>query len=134
MKSTELINGYLSFFEAKGHAIIPSSPLIPENDPTVSFTTAGMHPLVPFLLGDPHPKDEEAARIWRRLGVPENHIFFLGKKDNWWGPAGKTGPCGPDSEMFYWNSEEKPKRGQDPSNCNKFLEIWNDVFMQYNKR
>ena len=210
MKSTELINGYLSFFEAKGHAIIPSSPLIPENDPTVLFTTAGMHPLVPFLLGEPHPKgkrianvqkcirttdisevgdeshltffqmlgnwslgdyfkgdalkwsyefltevlkipkekiyvtcfegdedapkDEEAARIWRRLGVPENHIFFLGKKYNWWGPAGKTGPCGPDSEMFYWNSEEKPKRGQDPSNCNKFLEIWNDVFMQYNKR
>src|SRR3989344_896344 len=209
MKSTELINGYLSFFEAKGHAIIPSSPLIPENDPTVLFTTAGMHPLVPFLLGEPHPKgnrlvnvqkcirtgdidevgddthltffemlgnwslgdyfkkealswsyeflikelkipkeklyvtcfkgdedapkDEEAAKIWISLGVPKDHIFFLGKKDNWWGPAGKTGPCGPDSEMFYWNSDIEPRKTQDPGNCKLFVEIWNDVFMQYNK-
>ncbi len=209
MKSKEVINRYLDFFNTKGHAIIPSAPLIPENDPTVLFTTAGMHPLVPFLLGEPHPKgkrlvnvqkcirtgdidevgdenhltffqmlgnwslgdyfkkealswsyeflikelkipkdrlyvtcfkgdndapkDEEAAKIWISLGVEKNHIFFLGKKDNWWGPAGKTGPCGPDSEMFYWNSDEKPRKIQDPSNCKIFVEIWNDVFMQYNK-
>lgn len=79
------------------------------------------------------PRDEEAAKIWRDLGVGKDHIFFLGKKDNWWGPAGKTGPCGPDSEVFYWNSDEKPKKEENPSNCSKFVEIWNDVFMEYNK-
>ena len=209
MKSNELIKKYLEFFKSKNHAVIPNSPLVPENDPTVLFTTAGMHPLVPFLLGEPHPKgkrivnvqkcirttdisevgdethltffqmlgnwslgdyfkkealswsyefltkylnipkekiyvtcfigdedapkDEEAAGIWRGLGIKEDHIFFLGKKDNWWGPAGKSGPCGPDSEMFYWNSDNKPKKDENPSNCKKFVEIWNDVFMQYNK-
>ncbi|MBI4159453.1 alanine--tRNA ligase [Candidatus Woesearchaeota archaeon] len=209
MKSNEVIKKYLDFFKSKGHSIIPSAPLVPENDPTVLFTTAGMHPLVPFLLGEPHPKgkrlvnvqkcvrtvdidevgdenhltffqmlgnwslgdyfkkealswsyefltkelkipksklyvtcfkgdndapkDEEAAKIWNSVGVEKDHIFFLGKKDNWWGPAGKTGPCGPDSEMFYWNSDEKPRKTQDPENCKTFVEIWNDVFMEYNK-
>ena len=209
MKSREVVNRYLDFFKSKGHSVIPSAPLIPENDPTVLFTTAGMHPLVPFLLGEPHPKgkrlvnvqkcirtgdidevgddthltffemlgnwslgdyftkealswsyeflikelkipkeklyvtcfkgdndapkDEEAAKIWISLGVSKDRVFFLGKSDNWWGPAGKTGPCGPDSEMFYWNSDLEPKKTQDPGNCKLFVEIWNDVFMQYNK-
>ena len=186
----KLIKEYLEFFKSKKHAIIANSSLIPENDPTVLFTTAGMHPLVPFLLGQKHPqgkrlanvqkcirtgdidevgdafhhtffemlgnwslgdyfkkeaieysfefltkhlkikkekltvtcfagdkdapKDEEASKIWQSLGIKK--IKFLGKDDNWWGPAGKTGPCGPDTEMFV----------------NGF-EIWNDVFMQYNK-
>ena len=186
----QLIDKYLKFFESKKHKIIPSASVVPENDPTVLFTTAGMHPLVPYLLSQPHPlgkrlanvqkcirtgdidevgdtthhtffemlgnwslgdyfkkeaieysfefltkilkipkeeltvtcfegdkdapKDFEAEKIWKSLGVSK--IKFLGKKDNWWGPAGKTGPCGPDTEMFVNN-----------------LEIWNDVFMQYNK-
>ncbi|MCK9595654.1 alanine--tRNA ligase [Candidatus Pacearchaeota archaeon] len=190
MNRKELIKKYLDFFKSKGHAILPSASLVPENDPTVLFTTAGMHPLVPYLLGQSHPlgkrlcnvqrcirtgdidevgdtyhhtffemlgnwslgdyfkkeaiefsfefltkilkipkekltvtcfkgekeipKDEEAAKIWKSLGVTK--IKFLGRKDNWWGPAGKTGPCGPDTEMFVNN-----------------IEIWNDVFMQYNK-
>ncbi|OGJ12856.1 alanine--tRNA ligase [Candidatus Pacearchaeota archaeon RBG_19FT_COMBO_34_9] len=186
----ELIGKYLDFFKSKNHKEIPNSPLIPENDPTVLFTTAGMHPLVPYLLGQKHPlgrklcnvqkcirtgdikevgdethhtffemlgnwslgdyfkkeaieyslefltkilkiskdklsvtcfkggkeipKDEEASKIWKSLGIKK--IKFLGKKDNWWGPAGNTGPCGPDTEMFV-----------------NGVEIWNDVFMQYNK-
>lgn len=190
MNRNQLVNSYLQFFKSKNHAIIPSASLIPENDPTVLFTTAGMHPLVPYLLGQKHPlgkrlcnvqkcirtgdieevgdeshhtffemmgnwslgdyfkkeaieysfefltkiikipkkeisvtcfkgdenaeKDIESERIWKSLGI--NKINFLPKQDNWWGPAGNTGPCGPDTEMFI----------------NK-LEIWNDVFMQYNK-
>ena len=186
----ELIKKYLEFFKSKGHKIIPSASLIPANDPTVLFTTAGMHPLVPYLLGEKHPhgkrlcsvqkcirttdidsvgdtyhhtffemlgnwslgdywkkeaiefslefltkklginakdisvtcfegdknaaKDTESEKIWKSLGIKK--IKFLGKEDNWWGPAGKTGPCGPDTEMFV-----------------NGLEIWNDVFMQYNK-
>ena len=186
----ELIKTYLNFFKEKGHKIVPSSSLIPANDPTVLFTTAGMHPLTPYLLGEKHPlgtrivslqkcirttdieevgdtyhhtffemlgnwslgdywkkeaiewsfefltkklkipkekisvtcfkgdknakRDNESAEIWKSLGIKK--IRFLGKEDNWWGPAGKTGPCGPDTEMFVNN-----------------LEIWNDVFMQYNK-
>ena len=210
MTADELRRRYLEFFAERGHAIVPSAPLIPENDPTVLFTTAGMHPLVPYLLGEPHPKgrrladvqkclrtddiddvgdlthltffemlgnwslgdyfkeealswswefltqvlglepdrisvsvfagdadaprDEEAAAIWRRLGIPAERIHYLPKKDNWWGPAGQTGPCGPDSEMFY--DVGKPACGPDcrPScPCGKYVEIWNDVFMQYNK-
>jgi len=186
----QLIEKYLKFFQSKNHKIIPSASLIPANDPTVLFTTAGMHPLVPYLLGQKHPlgkrvanvqkcirttdidevgdgfhhtffemlgnwslgdywkkeaieysfefltkvleipkekisvtcfagdkdapKDIESEKAWKSLGIKK--IKFLGKKDNWWGPAGTTGPCGPDTEMFV----------------NGF-EIWNDVFMQYNK-
>lgn len=204
----ELIESYLEFFKKKGHAIIPSAPLVPEHDPTVLFTTAGMHPLVPFLLGQPHPlgkrlvdvqkcirtqdidevgdtyhhtffemlgnwslgdyfkkeaiefsfefltkvlkipieklavtcfkgdkdasKDEEAAKIWQSLGISKERIAFLGKEDNWWGPAGNTGPCGPDSEMFYWRSDKKVPKKFNP-NDKTWVEIWNDVFMQYVK-
>ena len=203
---------YLDFFKSKGHTVIPSASLIPENDPTVLFTTAGMHPLVPYLLGAKHPegkrlvnvqkcvrtgdidevgdashctffemlgnwslgdyfkkgaieysfefltspqwlgldkdslyftcfagdedapKDTESAEIWMSLGVEESHIFFLDKTHNWWGPAGITGPCGPDTEMFI--DMGTPACGPDCSpacSCGKYLEIWNDVFMQYNK-
>ncbi len=206
MTSEELRDKFLNFFKEKGHKIIPSASLIPENDPTVLFTTAGMHPLVPFLLGEKHPlgkrlassqkcirtgdidevgddthltffemlgnwslgdywkeeaikwsfefltkelniplerlavtcfagdedapKDLESAGIWESLGVSKDRIYFLPKKDNWWGPAGKTGPCGPDTEMFYWTGEGAPAK--DISNKN-WVEIWNDVFMQYVK-
>jgi len=205
----QLIEEYLRFFKEKEHAIIPPSPLIPEHDPTVLFTTAGMHPLVPFLLGQPHPegkrladvqiclrtddmnevgdayhhtffemlgnwslgdywkkeaiswsfefltkrlripveklaiscfggegkvpKDEEAAKVWMSLGIPRERIAFLGKKENWWGPAGKTGPCGPDTEMFVWIGKEKAPKEFDPKD-KKWVEIWNDVFMQYNMK
>ncbi len=204
-----LIKAYIEFFKKKGHKHIPSASLIPENDPTVLFTTAGMHPLVPFLLGQRHPvgkrlcsvqkcirtqdieevgdaihhtffemlgnwslgdyfkkeaitlsfefitktlkipldrfavscftgdkdapKDEESAKIWQDLGIPKERIAFLPKKNNWWGPAGETGPCGPDTEMFYWapNNKLAPKKfdGTDDN----WVEIWNDVFMQYEK-
>lgn len=204
----ELRQAYLDFFEGEGHAVVPGASLIPENDPTVLFTTAGMHPLVPYLLGEPHPagvrivdvqrcvrtqdidevgdsshltcfemlgnwslgdyfkegaiklsyvfltevleipremlavtcfegdadapKDEEAAGYWRAVGIPEERIAFLPKKDNWWGPAGQTGPCGPDTEMFYWVGTGDP-RGNPRENPKDWMEIWNDVFMQYNK-
>ncbi|MGI6175414.1 MAG: alanine--tRNA ligase [Christensenellales bacterium] len=212
MKSYELREKYLSFFRSKGHAIIKSASLLPENDPTVLFTTAGMHPLVPYLMGEKHPMgkrlanvqkcvrtgdidevgdashstffemlgnwslgdyfkkeaieyswefltskdylgldpsilyftvfagDEDAPRdlesyeIWRSLGVEDSHIFFLPKEYNWWGPAGQTGPCGPDTEMFIDTKKPACSPGCDPScSCGKYLEIWNDVFMQYNK-
>jgi len=208
MKSNELRRKYLDFFASKQHAIIPSASLLPENDPTVLFTTAGMHPLVPFLLGEKHPDgvrlascqkcirtgdieevgnsthltffemlgnwslgdywkreaiemsfefltkelkipleklavsvfegdsdakfDEESFEIWKELGIPEARIAKLPKKDNWWGPAGKSGPCGPDSEMFYWNSSEAPPQSFDVEN-KRWVEIWNDVFMEYEK-
>lgn len=212
IKSHELRKKYLDFFKSKRHAVIPSASLIPENDPTVLFTTAGMHPLVPYLMGQKHPegtrltdvqkcirtvdidevgdnshctffemlgnwslgdyfkkeaiewswefltskewlglnkedlyftvfagdedapKDMESYEIWRNLGVEEERIFFLPKENNWWGPAGVTGPCGPDTEMFI--DTKKPKCCPDCSpacDCGKYLEIWNDVFMQYNK-
>ncbi len=219
--SAELRQKYLNFFESKGHTIVPSASLIPDNDPTVLFTTAGMHPLVPFLLGQKHPsgtrlanaqkcirtqdidevgdnrhetffemlgnwslgdyfkteaiqwswefltskqwlgldprklavtvfggdsrvpalpKDSEAAQIWREQGVAEHKITYLEggvfeSKKNWWGPAGQTGPCGPDTEMFYWMGEtEFPPEESNPGNDeDNWLEIWNDVFMQYNK-
>ena len=213
--SHELRQKYLEFFVTKNHKIIPSASLIPENDPTVLFTTAGMHPLVPYLLGAQHPegkrlssvqkcvrtqdidevgdnrhetffemmgnwslgdyfkkeaiswswefltsktwlgldpkklavsvfagdtennipRDEEAAGIWKTLGVPEHKIAYLPRKNNWWGPAGQTGPCGPDSEMFFWKGvAEFPPVGSNPETDEEnWLEIWNDVFMQYNK-
>ena len=209
VSTDEIRQSYLSFFESKGHTVIPSAPLIPENDPTVLFTTAGMHPLVPYLLGEPHPggkritdsqkcirtqdidevgdeshltmfemlgnwslgdyfkegaikmsfeyltevleipverlavtcfcgdddapKDEEAAKLWMGVGIPEERIGFLPKEDNWWGPAGQTGPCGPDTEMFVWMNEDDPK-GNPETHPYGWLEVWNDVFMQYNKK
>lgn len=208
MTTKELKNKYLDFFEKKGHSVIPGAPLIPENDPTVLFTTAGMHPLVPFLLGEKHPagtrltdvqkcirtgdidevgdgwhltffemlgnwslgdyfkkeaiefsfefltkelnipleklavtcfvgdetaaKDETAAEAWKGLGVSEKRIAFLGREDNWWGPAGQTGPCGPDSEMFYWTGNDPVPELFDTKD-KRWVEIWNDVFMQFNK-
>lgn len=211
MKANDLKHAFLKFFESKAHKIIPSASLAPENDPTVLFTTAGMHPLVPFLMGEPHPlgkrlanvqkcirtqdidevgdethttffemlgnwslgdyfkkdaiswsyefltdkkwlgldksrlavscfagdndapQDNEAAQIWIGLGVPKERIAFLPKANNWWGPAGETGPCGPDTEMFYWKRSDKPApKVFDPNDPN-WVEIWNDVFMQYNK-
>ncbi|MBI5765843.1 alanine--tRNA ligase, partial [Candidatus Falkowbacteria bacterium] len=219
MTTKELKEKYLKFFESRGHAIIPGASLIPENDSTVLFTTAGMHPLAPFLLGEKHPggtrltdiqkcirtgdidevgdgwhltffemlgnwslgdpqdpkgigagyfkeeaikmsfdfltkdlnipieklaftcfigeaennipQDEAAAKIWQSLGVPAERIAFL-KEDNFWGPAGQTGPCGSCSEMFYWSSDEPAPKIFDPKD-KKWVEIWNDVFMQYNK-
>ncbi len=212
MTNSELRQKFIKFFISKGHTQIPSASLIPENDPTVLFTTAGMHPLVPFLLGENHPagkrlmnyqrcirtgdidlvgddvhltffemlgnwslgdywkkeaiewswefltdtkwlgldpkriyvtcfagdndapRDEETAEIWKSVGVPDERIAFLGKNDNWWGPAGKTGPCGPDTEMFYQVNtveDERPSEVKWPKG--KYVEIWNDVFMQYNK-
>jgi alanyl-tRNA synthetase len=212
MTSKELRQRYLDFFVSKGHAIIPSASLIPENDPTVLFTTAGMHPLVPYLMGAKHPEgtrlvdvqkcvrtgdidevgdsshctffemlgnwslgdyfkkesiayswefltspawlgidpsllfftcfegDENAPRdtvahdCWVSQGVTPDHIVFLPKKNNWWGPAGLTGPCGPDTEIFY--DTDKAPCSQDCSagcDCGKYLEIWNNVFMEYNK-
>ncbi len=204
----ELIKAYIQFFQSKKHREIPSSSLIPENDPTVLFTTAGMHPLVPYLLGTPHPlktkrlvnvqkcirtqdidevgdsvhhtffemlgnwslgdyfksdaikysfefltkilkipkeklavsvfegdkdapKDEESASIWLSLGIPSSRIAFLPKSDNWWGPAGSTGPCGPDTEMFYSTHKKTPKSFNPEDN--KWVEIWNDVLMEYVK-
>lgn len=215
LTSESLRNLYLKFFESKGHAIIPSASLIPENDPTVLFTTAGMHPLVPYLLGEKHPsgnrltdvqkcvrtgdidevgdsshctffemlgnwslgdyfkremipwsfefltspeylgipvediavtcfagdedcpKDTESAALWEKCGILPENIYFLPKTGNWWGPAGTTGPCGPDTEMhIIRNHEEAAKLGAydfDNAPSGTFLEIWNDVFMQYNK-
>ncbi|MBI2464239.1 alanine--tRNA ligase [Candidatus Peregrinibacteria bacterium] len=230
MLSKEIRRRFIDFFVKKhAHAEISSSSLIPENDPTVLFTTAGMHPLVPYLMGEKHaagkrlvdsqkclrtddidevgdtthltffemlgnwslgdyfkkgaismsyellrspvekggfaldpnrihvscfagdtdaPLDEEAAKMWESLGFervgktfdPEKDrrkIFFFGKKENWWGPAGQTGPCGPDTEMFY--DTRKPScptcAEKGPScSCGRFVEIWNDVFMEFNKK
>ena len=215
LTSESLRKMYLDFFRSKGHAVIASASLIPENDPTVLFTTAGMHPLVPYLLGEKHPagnrltdvqkcvrtgdidevgdsshctffemlgnwslgdyfkeqmipwsyefltspdylgipvediavtcfagdddcpKDEESAKLWEKCGILPENIYFLPKSGNWWGPAGTTGPCGPDTEMhIIRNHAEADKLGAydfDNAPSGTFLEIWNDVFMQYNK-
>ncbi len=229
MTANEIRSKYLEFFRARGHAVIPSASLIPENDPTVLFTTAGMHPLVPYLLGEPHPegtrltsaqkcirtgdidevgdnrhltffemlgnwslgdyfkkeaiewsfdfltgrdqlgldpkrlyvsvfegdadapRDDEAAAIWttcfRKAGIDAaspRRVFTYPKSKNWWGPAGQTGPCGPDTEMFFdtlnlasptehasgWKGSEACHPNCD---CGRYVEIWNDVFMQYSK-
>ncbi|MDD4102135.1 MAG: alanine--tRNA ligase [Kiritimatiellae bacterium] len=210
MTADQLRDNYLKFFESKGHKIISGASLIPENDPTVLFTTAGMHPLVPYLLGEKHPsgtrltdvqkcvrtgdidavgdtchltffemlgnwslgdyfkkeaiewsfefltrhlgfapeqisvtvfqgednipRDDESSAIWRSLGIPDSRIHALPKEDNWWGPAGATGPCGPDTEMFIDNGQPACGAECRPGcRCGKYVEIWNDVFMQYNK-
>lgn len=211
--SADLRAMFLKFFQAHGHAVISSASVIPENDPTVLFTTAGMHPLVPYLMGQKHPagtrltdvqkcvrtgdiedvgdfshltffemlgnwslgdyfkkemipwswefltsekylglpkdrlaftvfagdqdcpRDEESANLWRSCGVADDHIFYLPKENNWWGPAGVTGPCGPDTEMFIITDKEPCGPDCSPAcSCGRYLEIWNDVFMQYNKK
>ncbi len=221
LTSKELRHKYLDFFASKGHNIIPSASLIPDNDPTVLFNTAGMQPLIPYLLGQPHPmgtrvadvqkcvrtgdidevgdsshltffemlgnwslgdyfkkeaiewswefltsnkwlgldkrklsvtvfggdkrvpqvpKDDEAAEIWQSVGVPADKIAYMPggvfeREDNWWGPAGQTGPCGSSTEMFYWVgvTEFPPEGSNVATDKNNWLEIWNDVFMQYNR-
>lgn len=213
ISAQQLREKYLQFFKSKGHTIIPSASLVPENDPSVLFTTAGMHPLVPYLLGQQHPggqrvtnvqkcirtgdidevgdnthltffemlgnwsfgdyfkadaikwsfefltskdylglplerlafsvfagdqdapRDEEAAAVWKSLGVAEERIAYLPKEDNWW-IAGTTGPCGPDTEMFYWidDGTPAPANFQDTKNDKRWVEIWNDVFMQFEKQ
>lgn len=206
MDRKELIKKYIEFFKSKGHKEIPNSSLVPENDPTVLFTTAGMHPLVPYLLGQKHPlgkrlcnvqrcirtgdieevgdathhtffemmgnwslgdyfkkeaieftfefltkvlkiskdklavsvfsgnknakKDEESIKVWKSLGIPTERIALL--DDNWWGPAGNVGPCGPDTEMFYWTGKEKAPKEFDTKNKN-WVEIGNDVLMEFVK-
>lgn len=210
MKANELRRMYVKFFEKMEHKEIGSASLFPDNDPSVLFTTAGMHPLVPYLLGEKHPlgkrlvdiqkcvrtgdidevgddthltffemlgnwslgdyfkkesitmsytflteylkipvdklavtvfegdssvpRDTEAAEIWRQNGLKEEQIYFYGRSENWWGPAGKTGPCGPDTEIFYDMGKEKCGDNCGPAcKCGKFVEIWNNVFMEYNK-
>ena len=209
MNANELRERYQQFFETRGHKRIRSASLLPENDPTVLLTTAGMHPLVPFLLGEPHPlgrrlvdvqkclrtddidevgdashltffemlgnwslgdyfkkeslawsyefltqvlaldparlsvtvfagdadapRDDESAEAWRHLGIPNDRTYFLPKKDNWWGPAGATGPCGPDSEIFYDTGKPDHPGCAPGCACGKWFEIWNNVFMEYNK-
>ncbi len=209
--SRELRNLYFDFFIKHNHKLISSASLIPDNDPTVLFTMAGMHPLVPYLLGEEHssgkrlvnaqkcirtgdiddvgdashltffemlgnwslgdyfkeeaikmsyefltspdylniskeklyfsvfggedniPKDEESYNIWLSLGVSPDHLFYLGKKENFWILGSGVGPCGPDTEMFYDTGKDKCSEDCNPScSCGKYLEIWNDVFMQYN--
>lgn len=209
MKAIEIRRKYLEFFKKHGHQVIPSSPVIPENDPSVLFTTAGMQPLVPYLLGEKHPagtrivdyqkcirtvdidevgdnrhltffemlgnwslgdyfkdesihmsyefltkelgipaekisvtcfkgdedapRDEESARIWKEVGIPEDRIYYFGKDDNWW-IAGDEGPCGPDTEMFYDTGKEPCSEHCNPScDCGKYIEMWNNVFMEYYK-
>ena len=210
--STQIRQKYLDFFKSKNHAIIPSAPVVPENDPTVLFNTAGMQPLVPYLLGEKHPsgtrladsqkcirtwdieevwdnshltffemlwnwslwdyfkkesinyswefltssdwlnldprkiavtvfegdkdapRDEESAEIWAEAGMPKNRISYLDKNENWWA-AGDTGPCGPDSEIFYWvwESEFPPIDSNVWNDEDNWMEIWNNVFMEYNR-
>ena len=212
ISSDKLKRMFLEFFKEKGHKVIANASLVPENDPTALFTSAGMHPLVPYLLGQPHPsgkrlvnvqkclrtsdidevgdsfhlsffemlgnwslgdyfkdksipwsyefltsrewlnidkdrlyvtvfagddkipRDTESARIWEELGVTKNRIFYLPREDNWWGPIGSTGPCGPDTEMFYDTGKEPCGSECRPGCfCGKYDEIWNNVFMEYNR-
>jgi alanyl-tRNA synthetase len=203
---------YFEFFQEKGHVLIANASLVPENDPTALFTSAGMHPLVPYLLGQQHPSgkrlvnvqkclrtsdidevgdsfhlsffemlgnwslgdyfkeesirwsyefltsdewlnldeerlfvtvfagdekapmDEDSARIWEEIGLPREKIFYLPREDNWWGPVGNTGPCGPDTEIFYDTGKEPCGSECKPGcSCGKYNEIWNNVFMEYNR-
>lgn len=226
MKSRELRQKFLKFFQARGHKIIPSASLVPSEKVEIAgtqrvlFTTAGMHPLVPYLLGEPYPEgkrlvsvqrclrtddidnvgdsvhntffemlgnwslgdpvspdgieqggywkeeaiswsyqflvnelkldpkriyisvfegdrdapfDEESFNIWKKLGIAESHIFRYGKDQNWWGPIGETGPCGPDTEMFY-DLNHSAGKADPASDPNRFVEIWNDVFMEYDRQ
>lgn len=208
MNRKQIIQKFIDYFTKKNHKPIQNAPLIPENDPTVLFTTAGMQPLVPFLLGEKHPqgqrlvgvqkcirtgdieavgnethhtffemlgnwslndyqkeqsikysyefltkilkiprekiavsvfagnenipKDEDAKKIWEDMGIEEDKIAYLDEKENWWGPAGKTGPCGPDTEIFYWKEKKEPPKTFNPKDKG-WVEIWNNVFMTYEK-
>ncbi len=211
MTANELRSKYIEFFKSKNHVEISGQSLIPENDPSVLFTTAGMHPLVPYLLGEPHPagtrltdyqkcvrtgdidevgdpshltmfemlgnwslgdyfkkesisysyefltgkdwlaldprmisvtvfagdenapRDEEAAAVWLSVGMPEDKIAYLPASDNWWA-AGPTGPCGPDTEIFYWVGQGLPPEGSNKATDSaNWMEIWNNVFMQFNR-
>lgn len=208
--AAELREKWLNFWKEKNHSIIGSAQVIPDNDPTALFHNSGMHPLVPYLMGEKHPsgnrlanaqkcirtgdidevgdathltffemlgnwslgdyfkdeqitwswefltkelnlpveklavsvfagdedapRDEEAAKRWLEMGIPAKKIAYLGKKDNWWA-KGDIGPCGTDTEMFYWTgSEDAPESFQDTCEDPRWVEIWNDVFMQYNMR
>lgn len=210
MTANELRKKFIDYFVSKGHVQISGASVIPENDPTVLFTTAGMHPLVPYILGQPHPagqrltdyqkcirtgdidsvgdphhltcfemlgnwslgdyfkkemipwsyefltkelgipaeklsvtvfegeegipRDTESAELWHSMGIPYDRIYFMPREDNWWGPAGETGPCGPDTEMFI--DTGRPKCGPDCKpgcHCGKYFEVWNDVLMGYQK-
>lgn len=210
MTAKELRQMYVNFFKERGHKEIASASLLPENDPTVLFTMAGMHPLVPYLLGEKHPSgkrltdvqkcvrtedidevgddthctffemlgnwslgdyfkqeaismsfefltkylnipverlavtafegdeiapaDEETVEIWKSHGLKNEQIFRYGRERNWWGPAGQTGPCGPDTEIFYDMGKPKCSPNCGPScHCGKYVEIWNNVFTQFNK-
>ncbi|MCR5079838.1 MAG: alanine--tRNA ligase [Treponema sp.] len=212
MTANELRSKYIEFFKSKNHAEISGQSLIPENDPSVLFTTAGMHPLVPYLLGEKHPagtrltdyqkcvrtgdidevgdpshltcfemlgnwslgdyfkkesisfsyefltskdwlaldprkisvtvfagdenapRDEEAASYWKEVGMPEDKIAYLPASDNWWA-AGPTGPCGPDTEIFYWVGEGLPPQGSNKgTDSANWMEIWNNVFMQFERK
>ena len=211
MTANELRSKYIEFFKSKGHSEISGQSLIPDNDPSVLFTTAGMHPLVPYLLGEKHPagtrltdyqkcvrtgdidavgdpshltcfemlgnwslgdyfkkesiafsyefltspkwlgldprfisvtvfegdenapRDEEAAQYWKDVGMSEDKIAYLPASDNWWA-AGPTGPCGPDTEIFYWVGEGLPPEGSNKAtDSDNWMEIWNNVFMQFNR-
>ena len=211
MTANELRSKYIEFFKSKGHTEISGQSLIPDNDPSVLFTTAGMHPLVPYLLGEKHPagtrltdyqkcvrtgdidavgdpshltcfemlgnwslgdyfkkesiafsyefltspqwlgldprfisvtvfegdenapRDEEAAQYWKDVGMSEDKIAYLPASDNWWA-AGPTGPCGPDTEIFYWVGEGVPPVGSNKAtDSDNWMEIWNNVFMQFNR-
>ncbi len=211
LDTKQLRKAYLKFFEERGHSVISSASLIPDNDPTVLFTTAGMHPLVPYLLGAKHPagtrltdvqkcvrtgdidsvgdpthctffemlgnwslgdyfkkesitysyefltkvlgipvekiavsvfagdsdcpRDDFAAKTWINLGIKEENVYYLPKKNNWWGPAGQTGPCGPDTEIFIILDKDKCCEDCSPAcDCGKFVEIWNNVFMEFDKK
>ena len=212
MTANELRSKYIEFFKSKNHVEISGQSLIPENDPSVLFTTAGMHPLVPYLLGEKHPagtrltdyqkcirtgdidevgdpshltcfemlgnwslgdyfkkesiafsyefltspqwlgldpkkisvtvfagdenapRDEDAANYWKENGMPEDKIAYLPASDNWWA-AGPTGPCGPDTEIFYWVGEGLPPKGSNKgTDSANWMEIWNNVFMQFNRK
>jgi alanyl-tRNA synthetase len=212
ISSDKLKKFYFEFFQENGHVLIANASLIPENDPTALFISAGMHPLVPYLLGQQHPSgkrlvnvqkclrtsdidevgdsfhlsffemlgnwslgdyfkeesirwsyefltskgwlnldeerlfvtvfagdekvpvDEDSARIWEEIGFPREKIFYLPREDNWWGPVGNTGPCGPDTEIFYDTGKEPCGSECKPGcSCGKYNEIWNNVFMEYNR-
>ena len=211
MQADEMRALFLEYFKERDHRVIPSASLIPDNDPSVLFTTAGMHPLVPYLLGERHPmgkrlvnfqkcirtddidevgdgfhhtffemlgnwslgdyfkdesikmsyefltdvigipvemlavtvfeghgeipRDDEAYACWKKMGLTDSQIYYYGMNENWWGPAGETGPCGPDTEIFYNIGVDYCGEGCGPAcSCGKFVEIWNNVFMQYNKQ
>src|SRR3989344_2791781 len=213
MQVEQLKQLYFNFFLDRQHKLIPSASLLPINDPTALFVTAGMQPLVPNLMGEPHeygqrlvnvhkclrtndiesvgddvhltffemlgnwslgdyfkkesiawswefltgkdylsidpsklyitclggdvedgvPKDEESATLWQQAGIPSDRIYFFGKQDNFWGPVGESGPCGPDTEIFYWTGEGQPSADAQPGRDSRFFEIWNNVFMEYSR-